>query len=184
MRGVECGDVARLERLLGRVSETSRYMRFFTTNVPNDVGVIEHLAGLDDARNDALVAVVDDEVVALASYHVRADDPLAAEVSVLVDDAWHRRGLGRSLVRRLAAIARMRGICRFVAEVLAVNRAALALMRTTAPGSRAERDGTEVRYVIDLASTKATTHDLEVARRAAADVAAWQPCAERRVAAA
>jgi GNAT superfamily N-acetyltransferase len=180
VRGVECADVARVERLLGRVSETSRYMRFFTTSVPRDAGVIEHLAALDDARNDAVVAVVDGEVVALASYHVRTNDPLAAEVSVLVDDAWQRRGLGRSLVRRLAAIARMRGVRRFVADVLAVNRAALALMRTMAPDSRAERDGPEVRYVVDLATTRPTTHDLEAARKAAADAARWRPCAARR----
>jgi len=55
------------------------------------------------------------------------------DVAVVVADEWQGRGLGRLLMRRLAHIARLRGITRFHATMFGDNRRALSLVRGLSP---------------------------------------------------
>lgn len=57
-----------------------------------------------------------------------------AEIAVLVEDAWFRRGVGRRLVHRLAAAAAQAGESCVVAWVQADNERALRFLRAVAPG--------------------------------------------------
>ena len=50
-----------------------------------------------------------------------------AEVAFVVADEHHGRGISTLLLEHLAAIARLNGIVRFTAEVLADNRAMLTV---------------------------------------------------------
>jgi GNAT superfamily N-acetyltransferase len=50
-----------------------------------------------------------------------------AEVSVVVADAWQRRGVGTALFRRLSALARERGVAGFTAQVLLSNTPMLGI---------------------------------------------------------
>jgi GNAT superfamily N-acetyltransferase len=132
VRPIDAGDVGRLRRLFDRLSPTSVYFRFFAPIRRPRPGALEHLASVDHDRREALVAVVDDEIVAVARYDsgAGADE---AELAITVEDAWQRRGLGVRLSRRLAELARTRGYIAFTASVLGENRGALALMRAITP---------------------------------------------------
>src|SRR5207244_11709891 len=78
----------------------------------------------DWAERGALVGVLDDRVVALASW-ARLRNPAVAEVAFVVADELHGRGLGTRLLEQLAARAGAVGIESFLAEVLPQNRAML-----------------------------------------------------------
>src|SRR5207237_9038736 len=73
----------------------------------------------------ALVATVGDEVVGLASL-TRSEDG-AAEVSVLVEDVWQRRGLGARLLSSAARLARGRGATEVVLRSPTHNPALISL---------------------------------------------------------
>jgi GNAT superfamily N-acetyltransferase len=83
---------------------------------------------VDPARGTTFVAQErrDGPVVAVA--HLMAlGDPATAELAVLVEDAWQRKGLGTRLVGHLLAHARARGIRRVLAEVQSHNRPMLKI---------------------------------------------------------
>jgi GNAT superfamily N-acetyltransferase len=139
-RLLETDDADRLVRMFSRLSAQTVRRRFFTV-VPRLEGpLLTSLTSVDHDRHEALVVVVDDEVVGLASYHLDADDPHAADVAVLVEDGWQQAGLGRRLVEELAGLARGRGIERFHADVLAENRPAVGFVRRMNPSARARYD--------------------------------------------
>jgi len=132
VRPIEPADACRLRRMFERLSPASVYFRFFAPIQRPRPGLLEHLASVDHDRREALVAVVDDEIVAVARYEGGSTGE-AAELAVTVEDAWQRRGLGAFLSRRLAGLARSRGFTAFRASVLGENRAALALVQSLAP---------------------------------------------------
>jgi GNAT superfamily N-acetyltransferase len=93
---------------------------------------------LEPAGGRALVAVTGDgRVVGLASLVAEGD---LAEVSVVVADAWQRRGIGTVLVRRLLAYAERARFAAVVAHTGAGNVAMLRLLRRLGAVD-GERDG-------------------------------------------
>lgn len=68
----------------------------------------------------------DGRLVALA--HLMWDGD-SAELAVLVEDAWQRRGLGLDLLRRMAALAAEAGVATVYAVTQAGNTALISAMR-------------------------------------------------------
>jgi len=132
VRPIEPGDVCRLRRMFDRLSPLSIYYRFFAPLRAPRAHMLERLAHVDHERREALVALVDDEIVGVARYEGGDDGP-SAELAVTVEDAWQGRGLGAVLSRRLANLAVDRGFDGFTATVLGENRVALHLMRKISP---------------------------------------------------
>jgi GNAT superfamily N-acetyltransferase len=132
VRPIVLADTYRLRRLFERLSPTTIYHRFFTPVIRPRRRVLEHLAGVDHDRREALVAVVGDEIVGVARYDGRPGSP-EAEVAVTVEDAWQGHGVGTALLVRLARRARDRGIAAFTASMLAENRQALGFLRRVSP---------------------------------------------------
>ncbi len=112
-----------------RLSDRSRYLRFHGIRRIDD----DLLAGLiGDAHTvGALVGTLDGRIVAVASYARLVGDD-AAEMAFAVADEEQGRGIGTRLLEQLALRARQVGIERFVADVMAENRAALACSPTRA----------------------------------------------------
>jgi GNAT superfamily N-acetyltransferase len=150
------GDKEGISRFLGRLSAQSIRRRFFLPlpRVADDL--IGKLVDVDHDRHEALVAIAGDDVIALASYHRAAgesddlDSRSGAEADVVVQDDWHRHGLGSALLDDLSAIARQRGITHFTATVLAENAPMLALLRKVAPRARRAFQGPEIGVDINL----------------------------------
>jgi GNAT superfamily N-acetyltransferase len=70
---------------------------------------------------DAVVAVIDDEIVGVARYDRSPTDRTAAEIALVVEDAWQRHGVGRQVLAELTALAAQRGVRRIVASVQAAH---------------------------------------------------------------
>jgi GNAT superfamily N-acetyltransferase len=161
VRPIEITDVDRLVRMFGRLSRESIYFRFFSPIRRLPSAALLRLANVDHRRRDALVALDGDEIVAVTRYDgMRGPDRSTlpeAEIAVTVDDAWQHLGVGESLTRQLAAVARDRGFTTFVARILPENRAALGLMRKLSPHATVKFDG-DYEARVPLASVRAPVH--------------------------
>jgi len=130
IRAIEPYDVERLSSLFWRLSPQSRYFRFLSPVQNPGETCLHHPAEVDHRSRDALVATVNDEVVGVARYDRDSTDPSRAEVAVVVEDAWHRRGVATKLLRALAGVATQRGVEQFTAIVSADNRPVTTLVRS------------------------------------------------------
>jgi GNAT superfamily N-acetyltransferase len=118
---------AALLAMVGRCSAMSLYRRFH--GVTDGVAYTEQvLAGA--ARGDSYVAWRGDRCVGLGNLHV-CDD--RAEIGVLVEDGWQRRGVGSALVGALVSRARERRAPFLQADVLAENHFVLQRLASIGP---------------------------------------------------
>ncbi len=128
LRPVIPSDADGLVGLHGRLSERSRYLRYFGAYPRIPQRDLERFSVVDHHDRVAFVALLGDDIVAVGRYE-RLDSGQSAEVAFVVDDAHQGRGLGSILLEHLAAAASESGLRRFVAEVLAENAAMVRVFR-------------------------------------------------------
>ena len=137
VRRAAATDRAALERMLARCTGQTRYRRFHgpVTAFPERY-LTEALSG--SPLHFALVACLDEDaevdgtvvegtVVALASC--RAVDEGVAELGILVEDEWQRRGVGGDLLGEIVAYAARTGLRALQAQVLAEQPWIVGLLR-------------------------------------------------------
>lgn len=152
VREIQPGDAPALQRLVGRLSEQTIYLRYFGPMRQLSDQQARYFAEVDGQDRYALVALDpenEEEIVAVVRYdRERGTD--RAEYAALVEDRLQGRGLGIALTRGLIEAARERGIRDFEALVLPENRGMLRLLRSLGlPESSRREDG--IRHVsVDL----------------------------------
>jgi acyl-CoA synthetase (NDP forming)/GNAT superfamily N-acetyltransferase len=120
LRPITPDDAERLLAFHGRLSERTRYFRYFGPYPRMPKRDVERFSTVDHRDRVALVASLGDDIVAVGRFdRLAAGD--SAEIAFVVQDGHQGRGLGSILLEHLAAAARERGLSRFVAEVLAEN---------------------------------------------------------------
>lgn len=109
-------DRAALAQMLARCSSQTRYRRFHGhVKAFPDRFLTEAISG--DPVHFALVGEAGDgSVVAFANCRTVA--PRAAELGILVEDAYQRLGIGAALLREIADYARRSGLTMLKAQVL------------------------------------------------------------------
>jgi acyl-CoA synthetase (NDP forming)/GNAT superfamily N-acetyltransferase len=120
LRPVVPSDADGLVALHARLSERTRYLRYFGAYPRIPQRDLERFSRVDHHGRVAFAAFLGDDIVAVGRYE-QLGDSASAEVAFVVDDAHQGRGLGSILLEHLAAAASERGLRRFVAEVLAEN---------------------------------------------------------------
>jgi acyl-CoA synthetase (NDP forming)/RimJ/RimL family protein N-acetyltransferase len=128
VRPIRPTDAGRLVAFHGRLSAESLYYRFFSPKPRLTDKEVEHFTTVDFRDRVALVAMLGDDMIAVARFD-RWPGRDEADVAFTVDDAHHGRGIATVLLEHLAAIARELGITRFTAEVLPDNRPMLGVFR-------------------------------------------------------
>lgn len=153
VRPVRPGDADLIAEGFARLSPESRRFRFLAGKPALSAVELRRLTDVDHHDHEAIGALdpVDGRGVGVARFVRSANDPAAAEVAVTVIDAWHGRGLGRELMRRLVIRATEEGITRFEALIAADNYAVLALLRSVGGDIRiAEHDGATFELCMEL----------------------------------
>ncbi|TDD71580.1 GNAT family N-acetyltransferase [Jiangella aurantiaca] len=119
LRPIVPADAARLVEFYARVSDRSKYYRFFAPYPRLTSRDIERFTNVDHRDRVALILLIGDDMIAVGRYErlSRTD----AEVSFLVEDGHQGRGVGSVLLEHLAQAARERGVRRFVADILPAN---------------------------------------------------------------
>ena len=134
MRPIRPDDEPRLSELYDRLSQDSRYQRFFTVmrRLPPDWA--HFLANVDYDRRFALVledlSAPTTSLIGVARYE--PTDAGVPEIALVVEDRWQRRGLGTMLLAELFRAAADNGITEVRAWVLADNRRMLRILATQA----------------------------------------------------
>jgi ribosomal protein S18 acetylase RimI-like enzyme len=155
VRTLRATDLAAVAEMLNRLSDTSRYRRFFSLGVGGSRRELAYLPSVDGHERVALVAEVGDRVVGLARYHVGESEDgrgVSADVAVVVEDAYQHRGLGRQLMIELARAARHQHVDAFEVSVLGDNAPAIRLLRRLAPHAGLGLDHGVYEATVPLAS--------------------------------
>lgn len=156
LRAIEPTDADRLVRFHEGLSPDSVWFRYFGVHphlTPNEV---ERLTVVDGRDRLALVALVGDELVGVASYD-RLANRSDAEVAVVVADAFQGKGVATVLLEHLADRARRNSIERFVADVLPTNAKMLHVFRDAGFGGSSEFDDGVVHVSFPLVPSPRTT---------------------------
>ena len=136
LRPIVPDDAERLVEFYSRVSDESKYMRFFAPYPKLSAKDVERFTHVDLDRRVAFVVTLHDLIIGVGRYDVVPDvlgadgaDDDTAEVAFLVEDAHQGRGVGQLLLEHLAQAGRERGVRTFVAEVLPANNRMLQIFR-------------------------------------------------------
>ena len=119
LRPIVPDDADRLVAFYGRVSDESKYFRFFAPYPTLSEADVRRFTRVDHDDRVALILLSGQDMIAVGRYD--RIDASQAEVAFLVEDAHQGRGIGSVLLEHLAQAARERGLRRFVAEVLPQN---------------------------------------------------------------
>jgi GNAT superfamily N-acetyltransferase len=119
MRPIRPGDACALVGLHSRMSEQTRYLRFFTPCPRVPASLLRRFVEVDHHDREAFVAIEGPLIVGVGRYERLTSTE--AVVAFVVEDAFQGRGIGSELLTRLAYAARQNGIDRFVGTVLPGN---------------------------------------------------------------
>ena len=151
VRPIEPYDKRRMTDAFERLSEESRYRRFFSPITHLTDQQLAYLTEIDHGDHEALVALDDqDNLVGVARYVRLEDRPDAAEVAVTVADDWQGRGMATGLLHRLVPLAREAGIERFTASALTDNRTVVDVLKGIGASTRHTAEPGVVKLEIEL----------------------------------
>ncbi|WP_373488097.1 N-acetyltransferase family protein [Blastomonas sp.] len=134
IRTIRHSDEKRMREGIARLSETSRYLRFFSAQpMPSDK-VIEQLLDVDGSDHIAWGAIHMDGAnsPAIGAVHAIRDenDPRIGEYSVAIVDDYHSIGIGRMLTTVLLINCAAQGIGTLNIQMLAENRGAIQFIKS------------------------------------------------------
>src|SRR3954447_3575804 len=127
IRPIRSDDAELLVDFYGRVSERSKYYRFFSPMPNLSDRDVQRFTQVDHDQRVAFVLTLQGQMIAVGRYDVV--HPGEAEVAFLVEDQHQGRGIAQILLEHLAQAARERGIERFIAEVLPDNQRMIQTFR-------------------------------------------------------
>lgn len=162
LRLVRPGDKELLREGFGRLSSTSRHLRFLGAKRELTEAELVHLTELDGVDRLAVGAVRvpsggPPQGIGVARFARDPARPTVAEAAVAVTDAAQGRGLGTLLLLHLAEAARERGIVCFAGEFLAANAAVRRLIEDACPAARLTSHGDMIRAEVPLAGPHVAT---------------------------
>lgn len=160
LRPIRASDVDDLRQGFERLSDRSRYLRFFTPLQKLPADWATRLTNLDHRTHRAWVAYDPDADapppglgVGVARLVELPDDPTSAEAAISVTDDYQGRGIGRLLLEIVTGTATAAGYTTLVTNVLRENSRMLDLVDRMGGTKRRIGDGASVRIEIPLDAT-------------------------------
>lgn len=150
LRCVTGSEIAAIGAMWDRCSLATRMARFHAPVRDIPSSYLETVLS-DPGANVLAAREPTGDVVALASL-IRDPGSATAELGVLVEDAWQRRGIGRRLVARLIFAAPARGITTLTASVRPATPWVASLLRQVPGQFSVASDGEVLTVRVRLAS--------------------------------
>ncbi|MFG3260284.1 GNAT family N-acetyltransferase [Streptomyces sp. NPDC048172] len=162
VRPIAPDDAQRLVSFYEQVSDESKYYRFFAPYPRLSDRDVRRFTHHDYVDRVGLAATVGGEFIATVRYDRidtsgrPASSPAAdeAEVAFLVRDDQQGRGVASALLEHIAAVARERGIRRFVAEVLPANTKMIKVFTDAGYSQKRSFEDGSVHLTLDLEPTE------------------------------
>jgi len=153
-RAIRPEDAPALQRLHGRCSERTIYLRFFGPMKKLSDEKARYFASTDGVDHFGLVALDpqdQDEIIGVVRY-ARTPGDERAEYAALVEDRWQGEGVGADLTRRLIDEARDNGVRFFYALVMGENKRMLNVLRHLGLPEQERREDGAKRVEVRLSS--------------------------------
>jgi len=145
VRPVDASDGTRLQQGLKALSPTSRYQRFFFPKHCFSQSEIEYLTHSNDAHLTlgmiSLKEGQESEALAVARYARHKHPSHVAEMAIVVADDWHRKGVGKVMIRILAQASLEAGITHWQAFYLSHNTGIKKLLLTCSSKESEKSEG-------------------------------------------
>ncbi|WP_328788395.1 bifunctional acetate--CoA ligase family protein/GNAT family N-acetyltransferase [Streptomyces sp. NBC_00273] len=160
IRPITTEDAGRLVSFYEQVSDESKYYRFFAPYPRLSDRDVHRFTHHDYVDRVGLAATIGGEFIGTVRYdRIGADGRPAsgpadeAEVAFLVQDAHQGRGVASALLEHIGAVARERGIRRFVAEVLPANTKMIKVFTDAGYQQKRSFEDGSVHLTLDLEPT-------------------------------
>ncbi|MET9885917.1 GNAT family N-acetyltransferase [Streptomyces sp. NPDC006430] len=160
VRPITTDDAGRLVSFYEQVSDESKYYRFFAPYPRLSDRDVHRFTHHDYVDRVGLAATIGEEFIGTVRYdRIGADGRPAsapadeAEVAFLVQDAHQGRGVASALLEHIGAVARERGIRRFVAEVLPANTKMIKVFTDAGYQQKRSFEDGSVHLTLDLEPT-------------------------------
>lgn len=151
VRAIRPGDAQAVLALYARLSERTRFRRYFCASAHLPPGELKRIIDADGHDRETLVAEAGDRIIGVGQLQRLPHCSAEAEVAVVVEDAFQRQGLGSVLFAQLVATARRQRISRIVAELLADNMPIVcALVRAGYRIQQRQQHGGVVRLTVAI----------------------------------
>jgi GNAT superfamily N-acetyltransferase len=124
IRAIKPTDESLLREMFYRLSQNTVYKRFsgIVKYMPHEN--LQRFCTVDYRREMSIVATIQrtgiERIVGLVSYSLDAKTGFA-EIAMVVDDAFQKRGIGKRLMRRMTDVAKARGLKGFTAFTTGYN---------------------------------------------------------------
>ncbi len=180
-------DYGPVKQLHEAMSPDNLYFRFFSASRVSAEREARRVCLEGGPGLVALLGLLGDEVVGVASYEPTAD-AAAAELALAVADSMHRHGIATLLLEHLVSLARARGVKVLVADVLADNYPVLRVLSDAGLAVQQTYDDGVVELSMPIPRNAAlgeasTWLDAVAGREKQADVASLEPLLAPRSAA-
>jgi GNAT superfamily N-acetyltransferase len=159
IRNLRPDDRDRIARAVALLDPESVYTRLFSHRKELTEAGLNRIMSVDPASEIALVVTTgtgaEETVIASARAIASAAGPggRTAEVAFVVEEDFQGLGIAGRLLAHLATIARERGFAALEADVLAENRAMLAVFTKSGLPMRKRAEGGSVHLTLALAPT-------------------------------
>jgi len=142
VRPVRMTDEGPLKRLFYELSDESNDARFLMYKRTHPHEKMQALVDSDYESSMGLVVCQEEssDIIAMSRYDLDAATKLA-DVAFVVRDDWQGKGIGTALLKRMAEIARARGVLGFRADVLSTNKSMLMLFHKSGLEMKSRREG-------------------------------------------
>jgi len=172
-------DYGPVRQLHEAMSPDNLYFRFFSASKASAEREAQRVCLEGGPGLVALLGLLGDKVVGVASYELTAD-PAAAELALAVADDMHRHGIATLLLEHLVSLARARGVKILVADVLPDNYTVLRVLSDAGLAVRRKYDDGVVELSMPVPRNAAlgeasTWLDAVAGRDKQADVASLEP---------
>jgi acyl-CoA hydrolase/RimJ/RimL family protein N-acetyltransferase len=159
IRPVRISDEPLVKDLFYSLSDNSMYRRFISRRKDMPHERLQEFVVIDYTREVSIVAIYKEEdketLVGLGQYNIDANTH-TAEVSFVVNEDFHNRGIGTELLNYLTLLAKKQGLLGFTAEVLVENRPMLHLFEKM--GFAMDKRVEEQTYELKMAFSEAISH--------------------------
>ena len=156
IRAIRPADKDLVLEMFRNLEPESIYTRFFHAKKLLTESDLKMITEVDFEKAVAFVVIVGPEdnetMIAGGRYSCIETEGACqnAELAFIVEEDYHGQGIASMLLRRLAEIARTRGVVQFEAEVLAQNRAMLNVFRRSGLPVKENYEGDSIHVVMPL----------------------------------
>jgi GNAT superfamily N-acetyltransferase len=149
LRPVVPGDTELVKDFYDRLSERTKYLRFFIPKKEARSDRIQRFVTVDYERSMVIVALFGNELVGAARYDWD-DEEKCLELAETVRDDWQGRGLGTILFKYIIRIAKESGYTEMTALILDENKNAFNILKKTVGGLKTQYEGNLIRVTFAI----------------------------------